>query len=134
MTFKTLCDQLETKIQASYEEGVTVEQAEKLAAEFLGAQFKVSTELRREDLNSRMRKSGLKAIRAAVYMEAATKDQKKPTEAALASLVDMNELVQGEQTALDTAEVSRDDLKRYYDIFTNAHIFFRGVAKGQFGA
>lgn len=133
VSFKQLCAQLETKIQSAYENGVTLENAEKLAGEFLGAQLKVSTELRKADLDSRMRKSGVKAIRAAVYMEAATKSDKKPTEAMLSSIVDVNDMVQGEQNSLDSAEVERDDLKRYYDIFTNAHIFFRGVAKGNFG-
>lgn len=132
MNFKELCEQLEAAIESSYTEGVSLEQAEKLAGRFLGAQLAVSAELKKADLDSRMRKSGLKAVRAVVYLEA-RKENPKPTEAALSAIVDTHEVVQSEQSALDTAEVERDDLERYYDIFTNGHIFFRGVAKGAFG-
>lgn len=133
MDFKEFCINLEVKIQASYTEGVTLEQSEKLAGEFLHALMIVSAELRKSDLDSRMRKTGVKAVRAAVYMESGTKGDKRPTEAALAAIVDTSPIVQAEQDTLDQAEVERDDLKRYYDIFTNAHVFFRGVAKGNFG-
>ena len=131
--FKSLCETLEGKIQKSYEEGVTLEQAERLASEFLHAQLIVSSELRKFDLDSRMKKSGVKAIRAAVYLNAVKGQDKKPTEAAITAIIDSDELVAAEQERFDLAEVERDDLKRYYDIFTNAHIHFRGIAKGQFG-
>lgn len=131
--FKELCEQLETKIKLSYEEGVTLEVAERLASEFLYAQLAVSSELRKADLDSRMKKSGVKAIRAAVYLAEVKGAEKKPTEAMIQSIIDSDELVTGEQKGFDEAEVERDDLKRYYDIFTNAHIHFRGVAKGNFG-
>lgn len=130
---KELFAQLETKIQSAYTDGTTLEQAERLAAEFLYAQMQVSNELQKLDLDARMRKSGVKAIRAAIYMEAATKDPKKPSDVMLEAIVNMNELVQGEQNELDKAEVDRAALERYYDIFLNAHIYFRGVAKGNFG-
>jgi hypothetical protein len=42
-------------------------------------------------------------------------------------------MVEEEQKSLDTAEVDRENLRRYYDIFGNAHIYFRGMAKGNFG-
>lgn len=130
--FKTLCQQLEAKIQASYEEGVTLETAEKLAAEFLYAQLAVSAELKLIDLDSRMRKSGLKGVRAGVYMDAATKDPKKPSDVMLQAIVDMHEIVQEEQKKLDEAEADRDELERYYNIFLNAHVYYRGIAKGRF--
>lgn len=133
MTFQELCNQLETKIQKTYESGVSLEEAEKLAAEFLYAQFKVSAELKVTDLDARTKKSGLKAVRAAAYMAAAATGDKKPTEAAIAAMVDTNQMVSTEQDGLDMAEVTRADLERYYDIFLNAHIYFRGVAKGSFG-
>lgn len=134
MKFQEYLKSLETKIQESYEAGITADEAEKLAGEFLYAQMKVSSELSKVDLDSRMKKSGVKAVRAAIYMDAATKTDKKPTEAMLSSLLDSNDIVIGEQNALDEAEVARDELKRYYDIFQNAHIHFRLVAKGQFGS
>ncbi len=132
MLFTKLCQLLETKIQNTYTEGVTIEDAEKLAAEFLHAQMQVSTELRKADLDSRMRKTGVKAVKAAIYSDTCSKSDKKPTEAAIDHIINLNELVQGEQKDLDEAEVSRDDLTRYYNIFREAHIYFRGIAKGKF--
>lgn len=133
MTFKTLCEELEKSIELVYTEGVTMEDAEKLASKFLYAQLQITKVLRDASLDARMRKSGVKAIRAGAYLEAASKGDKKPTEAALAATVDTHEIVQSAQDALDTAEVSREELERYFDIFENGHIFMRGVAKGQFG-
>jgi len=133
MFFKQFCDQLEIKIQDSYTQGVTMEQAERLAGEFLHAMMRVSTELKTVDLDSRMRKSGVKAVRAAVYLDTVQSSDKKPTEAQITSLIDTSPEVNQSQDGLDKAEVDRDDLKRYYDIFQNAHVFFRGIAKGNFG-
>lgn len=130
---KNLLEQLEAKIQNAYTEGTTLEQAEKLAGEFLYAQLQIANQLRKADLDARMRKSGVKAVKAAIYMEAATKTDKKPSDVMLAAIVDMDKVVQSEQDGLDAAEVERATLERYYDIFVNAHIFFRGVAKGNFG-
>lgn len=132
MTFKELCEQLEAKIQSSYVDGVTLEQAEKLAAEFLHAQMTVSTELKKADLDSRMKKAGVKAIRAAIYGDILSKNEKKPTEAAIDHLINSDKIVLGEQEELDKSEVDRDDLNRYYNIFQNAHIYYRGIAKGKF--
>lgn len=130
--FKSLISKLQDKITASYESGVTLIEAERLAAEFLSAQISISTELASKSLDSRMRKSGLKSIRAAVYLESSSKGDKKPTEAALSATVDSHTVVIQEQDGLDTAEVEVDELQRLYSIFTNAHIYFRGVAKGNF--
>lgn len=131
--FKALCLELEGKIESSYQDGIIADDAERLAGQFLVGQMKVSTELRKADLDSRMRKSGLKAIRAAIYMEAATKGDKKPSDVMLQAIVDLNDMVQGEQAAFDAAEVDRDDLERYFSIFQAAHIHFRTIAKGVFG-
>jgi hypothetical protein len=130
--FEKLCKQLELKIQNSYQEGTSLEDAEKLAAEFLGAMMSVSAELKAADLNARMRKVGVKAIRAAIYNEACAKSDKKPTEAQLENTINLNELVQGEQTDFDKAEVDRDALERYYQIFREAHVYYRGVSRGKF--
>lgn len=130
--FEKLCKALETDIQNSYEEGVTVVDAEKLAGRFLHAQMQVSNELKKADLDSRMRKTGVKAVRAAIYMEAATKTDKKPSDVMLEAQVNLNELVQGEQQEFDKAEAAKDDLERYYNIFREGHIYFRGIAKGKF--
>lgn len=123
---------LESKIQEAYTKGVTLEEAERLAAEFLHAQLWISAQLKKADLDSRMKKSGVKAIRAALYLETVKSSDKKPTEAAIDATLNSNELVIGEQRLLDEAEVDKAELERYYDVFANAHIFFRGVSKGRF--
>lgn len=131
-SFKAFCQALQDKIQAAYTEGVSMEDAEKLAGEFLFAQMRVSDALKTADLDARMRKSGVKAVKATVYLDTVQSAEKKPTEAQLAAIVDTNALASAEQNAYDTAEVEKASLERYYDIFLNAHIFFRGVAKGRF--
>lgn len=131
--FENLCKSLESKIQNAYEQGITIEEAEKLASEFLYAQMTVSNELKTADLDSRMKKSGVKSIKAAIYLDIVQKADKKPTEAQIGAMIDSNKIVLDEQQALDLSEVDRDALERYYNIFINAHIHFRGVAKGNFG-
>ncbi len=132
MKFQELCKQLETKIQNSYEQGVTLEDAERLAGEFLYAQLQVSTELKKADLDSRLRKSGVKAVRSAIYLDIVQKADKKPTETQIESMINADKIVQDEQEAFDRAEVDRNELERYYQIFQNAHIHYRGVSKGRF--
>ena len=126
-----LIKNLENKIKNSYEEGVTIEVAERLAGEFLHAQMLLSAEMRKTGLDARMRKSGVKAIRAAIYMEGATKGDKKPSDVLLQAQVDMNDLVMGEQKSYDESEENFTELQRYYDIFTQAHVYFRQLAKAQ---
>ena len=128
------CKQLEDKIQQSYQEGVTVEEAERLAGEFLHAQLMVAEELRKSDLDARMRKSGVKSIKAAVYLEEASKGDKKPSDVYLQAKVDSSSIVTSEHKSLDEAEVSRDLLQNYFNIFKESHIHFRSIAKGSFGS
>lgn len=130
--FQKLCKSLEEKIQAAYTAGVTLDEAEKLASEFLYAMMAVSTELKDADLDSRMKKAGVKGVRAALYLSTVQSSERKPTEAQIAAMIDVNEVVQGEQDGFDRAEVSRDELERYYQIFKEAHVHFRGVSKGKF--
>lgn len=130
--FTQLCDTLTDDIKNSYEQGVTMEEAEKLAGKFLHAQLMVAEQLRVADLDSRMKKSGLKAVKAAVYMQEATKTDKKPSDSFLQAKVDMDEIVTGEQKVFDEAEVLRDSLSNYMNIFKDAHIHFRSIAKGAF--
>lgn len=133
MNLKQFCEQLESEIEKAYTDGVTPEEAERLAGKFLKAQLVVSTELTKTDLDCRMRKSGVKAIRAAIYLDTISKSEKKPTEAQIAALIDTQAEVCTEQDGYDRAEVSKAELERYYDIFVNSHIFYRGIAKGSFG-
>lgn len=123
-------EELTKDIQRSYEEGVTVEEAERLAGKFLHAQIMVSEEYRKADLDARMRKAGVKSVRAAVYMTNATKTDKKPSDTYLEAIINMDELVLGEQRGLDEAEVLVDQLRTYLSVFKEAHIHFRSIAKG----
>lgn len=127
-----LFEKLSDKIKNSYEEGITQSEAEKLAGEFLYAQMVVAEELRKADLDARMKKSGLKALAAAVYMEAATKGDKKPSDSFLQNLVDLDKLVQTERESFDQSEVEKDKLHNYLKIFQEAHIHYRTIAKGKF--
>lgn len=133
MNFNELCQQLELKIQNAYTEGISLENAERLSGEFLYAQMQVSNELKKSDLNARMRKSGVKAIRAAIYLQEITGKEKKPTEAQLTAILDSDITVSSEQQSFDEAEVDRASLERYYDIFVQAHVYFRQLAKGSMG-
>lgn len=124
--------ELTDKIKAAYEQDLTVQDAERLAAEFLYAQILVGGELRKVDLDARMKKSGLKAVKAAIYLDEATKGERKPSDVMLSAIVDRSPLVQAEQTAFDESEVDKNQLENYLDTFRNAHVFFRGVARGRF--
>lgn len=124
-----LCNDLQDKLRAVYEEGITLDEAEKRAAEFLNAQFAISSEIARMDLDCRMRKSGVKAIRAAIYLEEVQKADKKPSDTLLEQIVNSNEIVQGEQERLDTAEVELGHIQRVFSILKDGHIFTRGMAK-----
>lgn len=125
-------ESLTKEIEKSYTEGVTLEEAERLAGKFLGAQIEVANGLKKADLDARMRKSGVKAIKAAVYLNEVKKELKKPTEVMLQAIVDSNDLVQGEEEAFNIAEVDKNHLQNMFDIFHEAHIYFRGIAKGKF--
>lgn len=131
-TFEELCEELSNDIKNSYESGVSLEVAERHAAKFLHGQIQVSEKLKDADLDARMKRTGVKAVKAAVYMDEATKGDKKPSDAFLQNLVDLNALVQKSQDTYDTAEVYKDQLQNYFNIFKEAHIYFRGIAKGSF--
>lgn len=128
----SLCESLTDEIKNSYESGITMTEAEKLAGKFLYAQLQVAAELQSSDLSSRMRKTSVKAVKAAVYMNEATKTDKKPSDTFIEAKVNMNEMVSSEQDALDKAESYRDSLHNYLNIFKESHIHFRTIAKGTF--
>lgn len=134
MNFKAYCQDLEAQIISSYEDGVTMDQAEKLAGRFLAAQLRVSEELTKLDLDSRLRKAGNKAVRAAAYLEIVQGSEKKPTEAQIGALIDTNPAVIEEQNGQDAAEVGRDELKRYYEVFRESHLHYRTISKGSFNS
>lgn len=127
--------ELEQDCLRAYEEGVTIPEAEKLAAKFLHAQMQLGSInglIHRHSLGASMKKNGHKTLRSKVYLEEASKGEKKPTEAALEALISTNT---GVCQAQDVAERGREDaeaLKRMFDVFKDAHIYFRGIAKGKF--
>lgn len=125
-------EELAQKIKDSYESGVTLELAEKLAGEFLYAQIEVSEALKNLDLDSRMKKTGVKALRAAVYLEGVSKHEKKPSDTLLEAQVNSSREVMSAQDDLDSSEASRDELQNKFNIFREAHIHFRGISKGRF--
>ncbi len=127
-------DELKAIIASVYESGITMPEAEKYAALFLQAQLSVSADLESADLDRRMRKRGLKALKSAVRTEAirTAEGGKKPTEGVLEDIVNLDELVASEEKAFDEAEVKTEALERIFGIFKDAHIYFRGVAKGSF--
>lgn len=126
-------EELAADIKNAYENSIEPAEAERLAAKFLHAQLTVSHELAVADLDARMRKTGVKAVKAAVYMEAATAGEKKPSDVMLEAKVNLDKVVQDEQDKFDTAEVERDQLQNYFNIFREAHIYFRGIAKTNLG-
>jgi hypothetical protein len=134
MELKEYIESIEEKIRSTYEEGVTIEQAEKLASEFLNSQIVISRALAEVDLDSRMKKAGVKAIRAAVYLEECKKSDKKPSDVLLDAIVNSNDIVLGEQGRLDEAEVKKAELDRAFSILQNAHIHYRTIAKGAFSS
>ena len=130
--FRTLIREIETIIKSVYEDGVSISEAEKLAGQFLHFQLVLSEKLKVADLDARMRKQGVKAIRAALYTSICSKAEKKPTEAQLEATLTNDEVVHGEQIAYDKAETERDEVERVFNICREAHVYLRGVAKGRF--
>lgn len=128
-----LIEELTGLIKSSYEESITVSEAEKLAGRFLEAQLQLTKALSSADLDSRMKKSGLKALKAGTYLEAATGGEKKPSDTLLNNIVDDNDAVKLAQAEFDSAEVYKDELYNYFSIFRESHIHFRTIARGSFG-
>lgn len=131
-TLNALIESLTKDIENAYETSITMEEAERLAAKFLLGQIKVSESLASADLDARMRKQGVKAIRAAVYLENATKGEKKPSDVMLEAMVNRDDLVSGEEASYIKAEVEAERLQNYLNIFKDAHIYARGVSRGRF--
>lgn len=125
-------ESLKQSIIEAYESCPDLNEAEKLATRFLEAMMNVAEDLRTADLDARMKKSGVKAIRAAVYMKHATASDRKPSDVMLDAIVNQDKLVMEEQARLDEAEVEVGLLENYMQVFTNAHVHFRGVSKARF--
>ena len=124
---------LKEQLQRSFESGVSMEDAERWAARCLSAQLDISQELMSADLGARMRKNEYKTMRAKVYLDAVQSADKKPTEAALEAIIATSAEVAATQNAFEEEENASEALERLYDILRDAHIYYRGIAKGAFG-
>lgn len=131
--FINFCEELKEEIQSAYTGEISLTKAERISAKFLDGMWRVSDQLHSIELDARMKKAGLKAVKAGVYMEAATATDKKPSDTYIDNIINKSPLVNQQQDALDTVEVERDLLERYLGIFKEAHIYFRGMAKQSFG-
>ncbi len=125
-------EQLRMVVESAYDNAVTIDEAEKLASRFLSVQLKIAEKLSSLDLDSRMRKSGVKAKRAEVYQSECSKYEKKPSDSVLEAAIEVNPEVREEQKLFDEADSRKESLETYLGIFKDAHIFFRGIAKGRF--
>lgn len=127
-----MIDKLKQKIINSYESGITMSEAEKLAGEFLAAQLDLAETLKIKDLDARLRKSGNKALKSAIRQEFVAKHDKKPTEGQIEDATNLDTTLRDEENSLHEMEVERDYIRNAFDIFKDAHIHFRGIAKGRY--
>jgi hypothetical protein len=128
---KTVKD-LKQEIVKAYEQGVTIVEAERLAALTLHARLLLSDEIKVIDLDAKMRRNGVKSVRANAYMEELSKHDKKPAEGFLENAVNLNQEVLNEEISFFEVESERNRLESYLDIFKDAHLYFRQICKGTF--
>lgn len=132
---KTISDvlaELRTATDSAYENGVTMPEAEKLAAMALSRSLALADELKVRSLDARMKKHGAKATRAAIYMEELKKHEKKPAEAFLENAVNASDVVAKAEYDLAEAEVNVEHLWSYLGVLKEFHIHHRGIAKGTY--
>ncbi len=123
---------IKSEIMRAYEEGVSMPEAEKLAALTLAARIEISEEIKAADLDAKMRKQGVKAVRGGFYLKIIKREEKKPTEAMIAAEIETYEEVNAEEAQLSVAEVESARLKSMLDLFKDAHLYFRQICKGTF--
>lgn len=128
-TYQELIQSLET----TYQGGITLGEAEKLAAKALFVMDQLSRELVTKEGDRRLRKAGVKAIRAAIRIAEVKKYDKKPTESQLEDVLNTSEIVLAEESAFDSAEVDSEAYERMYSIAKEIHVYYRGVARGSQG-
>ena len=131
-TLNEVFESLRTTIEKAYESGVTLQEAERLAAQTLLIRLQLADQIKSMDLSARLKKHGVKAVRAQVYMEELAKHDKKPAENYMDNAVNLSDLVKAEEREYAEADVSKDQMMTYMDIFKDAHLYFRGIMKGTF--
>jgi hypothetical protein len=127
-TFK----ELKATIDRIYNEGCTIIEAERLAARTLSIRLDISDRIKEVDLDARMKRHGVKAIRAQAYMDELVKYDKKPAEGLLDHAVNLSELVSAAEGLYSSADTEVDRLKAYLDVFKDAHLYFRNIARGTY--
>lgn len=131
-TLDELCSELKSIIEKAYTEGVTVMESERLAALTLSTRLELADMIKVKDLDARMKKNGVKVVRANAYMNEITEHEKKPSEGYLDHAINQDPLVRAEEKQYAEAEVECDRLTTYNDVFKDAHIYFRSIAKGNY--
>jgi hypothetical protein len=124
--------ELKATIDRVYNEGCTILEAERLAARTLSIRLDISDRIKEVDLDARMKRHGVKATRAQVYMDEIVKFDKKPAEAYLENAVNLSNLVDVAESLYSIADTEVDRLKTYLGVFSDAHIYFRTIAKGTY--
>lgn len=127
-----ICEELKQSIASASNEGVSIPEAEKLAAKTLTARLALADEIKTLSIDARMRKNVVKVVRSNLYLDLVSKAEKKPTETHLESVLNIDNEVRAEEAAYINAESELQRLETYSDVFKDSHIFFRTVAKGSF--
>jgi hypothetical protein len=125
-------EQLVKIVRTAYESGTTMDEAERHAARFLEAQLNVAAELASLDLDARMKKNGMKAARAQIYLDLCAGSEKKPSDTFLEQQVTLDRTVNLAVDLYEKADARRENLTLYLGIFKDAHVYFRGIAKGAY--
>lgn len=126
-------ERLKEEIVKAYEEGISMEDAERNAARCLDVQIELNEKIKASALDARMKKNGYKTHRATEYLKIVQGSEKKPTESQIDAMLTVNTDVCRAQDDYEAADIEVEALKRYFDIFKDAHIFFRSVARGNPG-
>ena len=133
MSMNKLCEDLKAAIKKGHETDTSVSEAELLACKALDACLALADEIQSIDLKTRMRKAGVRTIRAQAYMDEIAKHDKKPAEGYLDAAIALQSAVQAAEQDLAEHEVELNRLKTYADVFAESHQYFRAIMKAGFG-
>src|ERR1035437_7680428 len=109
--FESICKELSQTIERVYNEGCTILEAERLAARTLSVRMVLADDIKTKDLDARMKKHGVKAIRAKAYMDELVKYDKKPAETFLENAVNTCALVEAAETLYAVADTEKERLE-----------------------
>lgn len=121
--------ELETKMRIFYDTDFSISECEKLSSLACVLMMEIASELKRLDLDSRNRKTLLKAQRGSEYIDLLKTQDKKPTEAYLEHSLNISKEIINQQNQIDDLESEKLYYERMISTCEHAHVFFRGVAK-----